>query len=130
MEPSRARPQTEEARDPSLVVGAGRRPRFKLDLRETRNYPKVADLQRGLSCIQPGVNSFMILERQDGHFMQARQQYDRAWILEWQRGGRDEHFRCSGVNLTRESVARAFAGFLDGNESDVELLGWDRITLS
>ena len=104
--------------------------RFRLELEDgtCREDPSPTELSECLDRLR-GSSSFAILERRDGHYVQARIGSMQGWVLEWQRGGLERHFACTRTSLGREVVTTAFNAFLVGDERGLEALGWERIQL-
>jgi hypothetical protein len=103
---------------------------FRLDLEDGtfREDPSRDELSACLERVS-GATSFAILERSNGHYIQARIDPSQRWVLEWQRGGLDRHFACSRKDLDWTAVAGAFAAFLNGDHAALEEFGWQRIRL-
>lgn len=76
-----------------------------------------------------GGDTYAILTRSDGQFMQCCGGWKEGFILEYQDGSTDDHFECTDRELSLASVIDAFQDYLAHDDRWRTMLQWQKIKL-
>jgi hypothetical protein len=90
-----------------------------------------ADHVAGALSTLPGgeADSFAILERADGHFMQCSGSWKVGFTLEYQDGSVEEHFQCADRRLSLSHVIEAFQAYLANDDRWRTMFLWRKINV-
>lgn len=75
------------------------------------------------------VEEFVILSRDDDHYVQTRCNDDQTWCLEYRDGSAERHFGTDPEATTREMASKAFSAYYDGLDL-APLLSWQFVDTS
>lgn len=79
-----------------------------------RENPGEAEIREAIRSLSGGHDSFVILSRDDQHYIQAAGGGSEGFILEYREGAWDRHFRCQDTALPGEAVTEAFISYARG----------------
>ncbi len=85
--------------------------------------PGDAEIREAIRSLPGGHDSFVILSRDEQHYIQAAGGGAEGFILEYREGGWDRHFRCRDTRLPVEVVTEAFLAYARG-DGRPESLEW------
>jgi hypothetical protein len=106
-----------------------RLPHMRLSLEDGQviDHPSPLSIASALTSLKFDGNSFAILERTDATYLQTSMQSSDEFIIEYQDGSLDKHFRASAFDLS--DVTDAFKAYAVQNESWITQFDWQRIEL-
>lgn len=125
----------------SVGVHCGR-PQLMLTLADEKNVvkletadghidtPSPKDIDETLRSLDGHHNNFVILGCDEMTYMQTSGSSDMGFILEYQEGSLDEHYRATDDSIPLDQVARAFEMYLHGDETWKPLFEWRKEDLS
>jgi hypothetical protein len=95
---------------------------------ETIENPKSEDVRRAIRKLESKEDNFLVLEKGANRlsYIQAYHEGDRKWVLEYQDGHLDEHFKAMG-KLDSNAIVRAFQDYRDGDDAWRSNQNWRRI---
>jgi len=83
-----------------------------------------ADIAACLQKLDEENLTFAIMSERDAHFIQTFGTPSQGYILEYQDGGLDQHFRSTKENLTIAEVIRTFQDYATGSSTWKAELKW------
>src|SRR5271155_2770047 len=92
--------------------------------------PDQEALADAISSIDGEKITFALLERDGLTYIQTCASGDATFILEYQEGSTDKHFRCPDEALTKERVTRAFQKYARGDETWRADFSWEKDTVA
>jgi hypothetical protein len=99
--------------------------------RKTVRNPSVEELTQAIKSVKiTDPDAFVILSKGANSltFIQAYMLMESLWVVEYQDGHCDQHFKASS-NVSTETVLQLFASYLNGEVSWRESAKWQRIEL-
>jgi hypothetical protein len=102
---------------------------LELDGDEFSQSATEADLTRCLGKFADGANDSFVILSDGNKYIQTCKSKGGAYLLEWQDGTEEKHFRCFDKNLTRDQLATEFRHFLLKGEPVSTGLPWEHVTL-
>jgi len=91
--------------------------------------PTPEQIERGLRLLESAARDYAILEQRASDYLQTAPDGNGAYVLEYQEGSQDEHFRALR-SLTLDDVASAFVAYLGQDAGWRSRYEWERIDLA
>jgi hypothetical protein len=102
---------------------------------ETGSGPKIfeptsSQIAEELAALPGGIDSFAILSHDEMTYIQAAGGASERFLLEYQEGSIDQHYRSTSNDLSLSTVTEAFSLYASGDPSWKSLATWEREDLS
>ncbi len=87
--------------------------------------PELAQIIKAISTLQGQLDSFLIFEKQEQHYMQTIGGPDN-FTLEYRDGSKDRHYQCKA---SRNMVIQAFQAYAQDDDSWRKICDWEKLRL-
>jgi hypothetical protein len=93
---------------------------------ETVEQPSAEQIEEALRSLPGGPDSFAILTRSEGSYIQVLGGGESGYILEYQDGSLDRHYVCPDADLGIDAVISAFRSYARDDDDWRTALSWQR----
>ena len=102
--------------------------KFEVEGEAPIDQPTAAQVDEGLRTLQPSERTFAILAREDWTYIQTAFDGDGTFVLEYQDGSLEQHYRASRPLLLQEVIG-AFQSYLRQDGAWRSGILWERLEL-
>jgi hypothetical protein len=97
---------------------------------ESMNNPTAEDIKQAFDAMLRGDIEYVILTNEDtGAFIQAAGVPDEYFVLEYQEGSVNQHFRATNPDLTPEKALNAFLNYNRGESAWKLQFTWEHVII-
>lgn len=105
---------------------------MKLDLSGTELTQPLTDdlIVKSLESLGANDDSFLILSKDEMHYMQTVRLSDGTYVLEYRAGSDDSHFECVDAMLSLQKISAAFLSYFHEKDDWKTSLHWEPLGAS
>lgn len=92
----------------------------------TWHFPNQSAIRNALAQVDGASNSFLILERDEAHFMQAAGAMDSGFVVEYREGDSAQHYQ-AGDGVSFEIAADLFSSYAAGSDDWLTAVEWRKM---
>ncbi len=91
--------------------------------------PSASQIEEALRALDSGEDGFAILEASSETYMQAAGDQGAGFILEYQEGDTDRHFKATRAKIPLAEAVKAFQMYAAGDAGWRGMFEWERIEI-
>ncbi|MGJ8638788.1 MAG: hypothetical protein ACSHYA_05300 [Opitutaceae bacterium] len=100
--------------------------KFETENNPPKSNPSTEDVSTGILSIDGEATTFAILSMDDMTYLQTAGSVSDGFVLEYQNGSMDEHYRASNETIETEKIIQVFEAFRNGDVSWFDEFEWNK----